>query len=77
VTWVAGFWIVAESINVAWPRTLNSQWWLNWGLIIMSVALGIVGLIVSAWIFRGGVASATATGVAAGTHLDTNHDAAE
>ena len=52
VTWIAAIWIVAESINIAWPRHLNPQWWLNWGLIIMSVALGAIGLVMSARIYR-------------------------
>lgn len=52
VTYVAAVWIVAESINVAWPRDVNPQWWLNWGLILMSAVLGVIGVIMSRRIFR-------------------------
>ena len=52
VTYVAAAWIVAETINVAWPRHLNDQWYLNWGIIIMSAALGMIGLIISGAMFR-------------------------
>jgi amino acid transporter len=52
VTWIAAFWIVAETINIAWPRHLNPQWWLNWGLILMSAALGIIGVVMCTRILR-------------------------
>jgi hypothetical protein len=41
---IAAVWIVAETINIAWPRHLNSEWYLNWGIILTSVILGPIGL---------------------------------
>ena len=52
VTFIAAVWIVFETVNVAWPRDFNPQWWLNWGLIIMSVVLGVIGLVLCNRIFR-------------------------
>ena len=63
VTYIAAVWIVFETINVAWPRSLNSQWWLNWGLIIMTCVLGVIGIIMCNRIFRG--RARRASGVAA------------
>jgi amino acid transporter len=52
VTFIAAVWIVFETVNVAWPRDFNPQWWLNWGLIIMTVVLGVIGLVLCNRIFR-------------------------
>ncbi|MHB1740206.1 MAG: APC family permease [Actinomycetes bacterium] len=55
VTYVAAVWISLEAVNIAWPRTVPGQvWWLNWGLIIMSVVLGTLGMLISRWVFRPG-----------------------
>ncbi len=54
VTYVAAVWVVFECINIAWPRPANPQWYLNWGVIIMVGALGVLGLAVSTWVFRSG-----------------------
>lgn len=53
VTYIASAWIVFESINIAWPRSINGVWYLNWGLIIMSGVLGIIGVWLCRRIFRG------------------------
>ncbi len=62
VTFIAAIWIVFETINVAWPRDFNPQWWLNWGLIIMTAVLGIIGVVMCNRIFRrrDGLADGTA-----------------
>jgi amino acid transporter len=52
VTYVAAVWIVAETINIAWPRHLNSEWYLNWGIILTSVILGVIGLAICTRLFR-------------------------
>jgi amino acid transporter len=51
VTYVASVWIVLETINIAWPRTLNSQWYLNWGILLMTAILGVIGYVISKRIF--------------------------
>jgi amino acid transporter len=55
VTYFAAAWLVFECVNIAWPRPANSQWYLNWGVIIMIAILGALGLAVSAWVFKSGV----------------------
>jgi amino acid transporter len=54
VTWTAAVWIVAETVNVAWPRNeYNGVWYLNWGIVIMAGVLGVIGWMIQAWVFRG------------------------
>jgi amino acid transporter len=55
VTYFAAIWMVAEIINIAWPRnTYGGVWYLNWGIILAIVVLGAVGVFVSTWVFRPG-----------------------
>jgi len=54
VTYVAAVWIVLQSINIAWPRDLYGVWYLNWGLIIMTVVIGALGAVVMSWAFKPG-----------------------
>jgi amino acid transporter len=54
VTYVAAVWITFETINIAWPRPIYGVWYLNWGLLIMTGILGVLGIVVSARIFRPG-----------------------
>jgi len=53
-TYVAAVWITLEAINIAWPRPIFGVWYLNWGLLIMTGVLGVVGVLVSARVFRPG-----------------------
>lgn len=47
VTYLASVWIVFETINVAWPRTVPGQaWYLNWSMLLTTGALGVVGVVV-------------------------------
>ncbi len=59
VTYMAAIWMVAETINIAWPRnSYAGVWYLNWGIVIMAVVLGVIGAVVSTYVFRpGGQAS--------------------
>lgn len=52
VTLITAAWIVFEAINIAWPRPANPQWYLNWGVVIMMSALGILGVLVFGYVFR-------------------------
>ena len=51
ITYVAAIWIVLQSINIAWPRDLYGVWYLNWGLLLMTAAIGVLGLAVMSWVF--------------------------
>jgi amino acid transporter len=53
-TYVAAVWITFEAINIAWPRAIYGVWYLNWGLLIMTGVLGVIGAAVCARIFRPG-----------------------
>jgi len=53
-TYVAAVWITLEAINIAWPRAIYGAWYLNWGLLIMTGVLGVLGVVLSARVFRPG-----------------------
>ncbi len=62
VTYFAAIWMIAEIINIAWPRnTYGGVWYLNWGIILAIVVLGVVGVFVSVYVFRPGGDAATAS----------------
>ena len=54
VTYIAAVWIVAETVNIAWPRDAYGVWYLNWSVVIMAVVLGVIGLAVQAYVLRAG-----------------------
>ncbi|MER5182366.1 amino acid permease [Streptomyces sp. NPDC002896] len=54
VTYAAAVWIVLETVNIAWPRAVNGVWYLDWGLIIMTAVLGLVGAVLCWWVSRSG-----------------------
>lgn len=58
VTSVAAVWLTAEIVNLLWPRPVNSEWYLNWGAIIMTVVLGLVGALIVWRTFRRGAPAA-------------------
>ena len=61
VTYFAGIWMVAEIINIAWPRnTYGGVWYLNWGIVLVIAVLGVVGALISAFVFRRGGEAVTA-----------------
>jgi len=52
VTYIAAIWLVFECVNIAWPRPVNPQWYINWGVLIMIGVLGLAGVLVSSYVFR-------------------------
>jgi amino acid transporter len=54
VTTVAVVWLTAEIINLVWPRPVFSEWYLNWGALIMTAVLGLVGALIVWRTFRRG-----------------------
>jgi amino acid transporter len=54
VTAVAVLWLTVEIINLAWPREMTSSLYLNWGVIIMTGVLLVVGAAICWWVFRPG-----------------------
>jgi amino acid transporter len=54
VATVAAVWLTAEIINLVWPRTVFSEWYLNWGALIMTAVLGLLGALIVWRTFRRG-----------------------
>jgi uncharacterized BrkB/YihY/UPF0761 family membrane protein len=60
VTYLAAVWMIAEIINIAWPRNTYGVWYLNWGIVLVIAVLGVLGALVSAYVFRPGGEAAAA-----------------
>jgi len=54
VATVAAVWLTAEIVNLVWPRPVFSEWYLNWGAIIMTAVLGLLGALIVWRTFRRG-----------------------
>ncbi len=54
ITVGAAIWMVAETVNIAWPRNVYGVWYLNWGIVIMGAVLGVLGIAGSAYVRRPG-----------------------
>ncbi len=52
VTTIAVIWLSAEIVNLLWPRTVSTDWYLNWGSLIMTGALGVLGAVICLRSFR-------------------------
>ncbi|HEY6295907.1 MAG TPA: amino acid permease [Streptosporangiaceae bacterium] len=52
ITAIAVIWLSAEIVNLLWPRTVSTDWYLNWGSLLMTGALGIFGALISLRAFR-------------------------
>ena len=46
VTIVATVWVLFELINISWPRDDTAPWYIQWGVVIMLIVLGGLGLII-------------------------------
>jgi len=60
VTTLAVIWLSAEIVNLLWPRTVSTAWYLNWGSLIMTGALGVLGALICLRSFRIGSPAAKA-----------------
>jgi amino acid transporter len=60
VTTLAVIWLSAEIVNLLWPRTVSTAWYLNWGSLIMTGALGVLGTLICLRSFRIGSPAAKA-----------------
>lgn len=40
---LALLWVVFEIVNIAWPRTPDTPWYQNYGVVVMVVVLGALG----------------------------------
>jgi amino acid transporter len=60
VTAVAVIWLSAEIVNLLWPRTVSTDWYLNWGSLLMTGILGVLGALMCLRSFRPGSPAAVA-----------------
>ena len=52
VSVAALLWVVFELVNIAWPRELNGNAWLDWSVIVGAGALTLIGALVYARVKR-------------------------
>lgn len=58
VTLVASIWLLFEMVNIMWPRYPELQWFENWGVLLITAILGVVGVVAYMVIPEKGVESA-------------------
>jgi len=46
VLYGAAAWIIFQTTNIAWPRDAGAPWYERWGVLVMVVLLGTVGVLV-------------------------------
>lgn len=55
VTYVAAVWLLAQIVNITWPRvSLYGPGILRWSVLIMMAVLAVVGVACHVWVFRDG-----------------------
>ena len=60
VTFLAAIWMIAETVNIAWPRNAYAGvWYQHWGSVLAAVVLGVLGFAVSSYVFRRGAPATT------------------
>lgn len=53
ITYAAAIWLIAEIVNIAWPRaSLYGPGYLRWSVLIMMAVLGLAGAALNLWVFR-------------------------
>jgi amino acid transporter len=45
VTLLASIWIVFELVNVWWPRSPSLPWYQNWGVLLVTIGLAVLGMV--------------------------------
>lgn len=45
ITVAASIWVVFELVNIAWPRADGVPWYQDWGVIVMIVVVGALGVV--------------------------------
>lgn len=60
---VAVAWLTFEAVNIAWPRDLGLEWYIEWGCIIYMAVIAIVGAGTLGWLrAKGRIAAAPVPG---------------
>ena len=45
LTIIAAVWVLFELVNIAWPRDTEAPWYSQWGVVLITAIVGIVGAI--------------------------------
>jgi amino acid transporter len=45
---IASLWALFEFVNIAWPRATDLPWYQEYGVLLMVVVIGVLGLVVYA-----------------------------
>jgi amino acid transporter len=54
ITYVAVVWLLAEIVNIAWPRAdLYGTGYLRWSVLLMMGVVALAGVALNLWVFRG------------------------
>ena len=46
IAFVATAWLMLQGINIAWPRALNENVWLDWAVVLGALGLTVLGAII-------------------------------
>jgi amino acid transporter len=41
---IAAVWVVAEIVNIGWPRSPGTPWYQNYGVVVMFAVIGLIGI---------------------------------
>lgn len=52
VSWLALVWLFFQIVNVAWPRESGGGWVTDWSTVIGVGVVGVLGVVVEAWVHR-------------------------
>lgn len=45
LTLIAAIWVLFEMVNIAWPRDSEAPWYSQWGVVLITVIIGLIGVI--------------------------------
>jgi amino acid transporter len=46
LTLIAAIWVLFEMVNIAWPRDTSAPWYIQWGVVLITVIIGAIGGII-------------------------------
>lgn len=50
ITYAASLWIIAQTVNVAWPRdNPGTAWYVDWSMVLTLAGLSIIGVVIYAY----------------------------
>lgn len=46
VTYAASFWLLLQTVNIAWPRQTENPWYVDWSMVLTLAVVTVVGVVV-------------------------------